>query len=450
MARPVITKRSPNPVIWRTLALAAIVAAGCAPGASTPPATGTPEPEARMPGTIAFLGSDGNVLLMAPDGSDQRPLTDDAEPLTFGGTSFRHYEALAWAPGSGHLAFVGVTGDGGGIERSQVLVAAGPAGVSPVFERPGELPFYLFWSPDGSRLSFLASSQEQTDLSLWIVSQSEEPIMLDQGQPYYWDWSPDGQSLLAHVGGSAAVSPGEARVTRFAAVPGSGQSLALRPLTFQAPAYEPQGWRSLVAAGAPDGSSGLLLLDRQGSPLGQVAQVGQTVAFDWSPSGRWAAFVEQDSDPPARFGELILLDLDQPTEPRLQPTGLTSVAAFFWSPQGDRLLAIVPVRAVPDENQLVSSHRQTATWRLRLYLVEPPSGQPHFLTEVEPTSDFLALLPFYDQYQRSSRLWSPDGEWLVLPIVRQGGDHWIARLEASPAGSLAPLAPGELAFWSFE
>jgi hypothetical protein len=72
------------------------------------------------------------------------------------------------------------------------------------------------------------------------------------------------------------------------------------------------------------------------------------------------------------------------------------------------------------------------------------------LTEIEPTDDFLSLLPFYDQYQRSSRLWSPDGRWMVLPIVDQRGDRWIARLAIGETFELVRLVKGDLAFWSFE
>jgi Tol biopolymer transport system component len=435
---------------WFVLAVLALV--GCSNQRIDPPsvATTTTEPEDAIPGTIAYLGTDGNVFLMAPDGSGQRPLTSDAQPPHTTSAGFRYYEALAWAPGSNQLAFVGISGDEGGSQRSQILVADQQTEALTWFEHPEELPFYLYWSPDGQRLTFLASNARQADLSVWLIDGQGEASLLDRGQPYYWAWSADGRSLLAHAGGSAAASPVEARVTRFDEVPGDGRPLALRPLSFQAPAFAPEGQRALVAASVVGGDSGLLLLDPEGRPLERVAQVGRTVAFAWAPSGSWAAFVEQSHILDARFGELMLLDLTTAGSARLVPSGLESVAAFFWSPVDDRLLAIVPVLAPHEDNPLVSYARQGVAWRLRLYLIEPPQGQPVLLTEIEPTDDFLSLLPFYDQYQRSSRLWSPDGRWMVLPIVDQQGDRWIARLAIGETFELVRLVKGDLAFWSFE
>ena len=57
------------------------------------------------------------------------------------------------------------------------------------------------------------------------------------------------------------------------------------------------------------------------------------------------------------------------------------------------------------------------------------------------------VLPYFDQYALSHRVWSPDASSILLPVI---GDDGTERLEVLPADGSAPrvLAPGSMGFWS--
>ena len=57
------------------------------------------------------------------------------------------------------------------------------------------------------------------------------------------------------------------------------------------------------------------------------------------------------------------------------------------------------------------------------------------------------ILPYFDQYALSHRVWSPDGSSILLPVIDAGGNE---SLEVLPADGSAPrvLAPGSAGFWS--
>ena len=58
------------------------------------------------------------------------------------------------------------------------------------------------------------------------------------------------------------------------------------------------------------------------------------------------------------------------------------------------------------------------------------------------------ILPYFDQYALSHRVWSPDGSSILLPAVIDAGGNEL--LEVLPADGSAPrvLAPGSAGFWS--
>ena len=59
-------------------------------------------------------------------------------------------------------------------------------------------PHYLYWSPDGQVLSFLATTRQ--GLTLFAVNPDtvEGAVALERGAPLYFNWAGDGQSLIIH------------------------------------------------------------------------------------------------------------------------------------------------------------------------------------------------------------------------------------------------------------
>jgi hypothetical protein len=78
------------------------------------------------------------------------------------------------------------------------------------------------------------------------------------------------------------------------------------------------------------------------------------------------------------------------------------------------------------------------------------TGESRELFTYQPTQQFLSVLPYFDQYDQSVTIWSPDNNNLVLSFLGSSGKPGIAVVAAS--GKLEPriLAEGYLAFWSWK
>jgi hypothetical protein len=78
------------------------------------------------------------------------------------------------------------------------------------------------------------------------------------------------------------------------------------------------------------------------------------------------------------------------------------------------------------------------------------SGESRELFTFRPSSQFAAILPYFDQYHQSATIWSPDSNNLVLSFTDAENNPGIAVVAAS--GQLEPrlLAQGFLAFWSWK
>jgi TolB protein len=57
------------------------------------------------------------------------------------------------------------------------------------------------------------------------------------------------------------------------------------------------------------------------------------------------------------------------------------------------------------------------------------------------------VLPYFDQYALSHRVWSPDGASILLPVIGDDGTETLAVLPADGSDPRV-LAPGSMGFWS--
>ena len=122
-----------------------------------------------------------------------------------------------------------------------------------------------------------------------------------------------------------------------------------------------------------------------------------------------------------------------------QQTGLQQVALFSWSPDGRRLVAFVP--------RLLEAAGPVVVFGV--FVVDAASGDSRLAAVIRPTTEFLTgVAPFYDQYLRSSTLWSPDGTQVVLNGIGEDGRSGVYLLDVDRRGPLRLLAEGTLPFWS--
>ena len=424
-----------------TIAPATLVAAlpTVAPTAGAP----TPIPAAGPAvNRIVIVNGDGQVETLAPDGQDRRVLTRQGSTVFF--------QFPAWSPDGRRLAVIGSRLSGGSIHVLPDVIGADNAPESQVYFSADETPIYLYWSPDGANLAFLAN-QARNQMGLKIIDSdgARDSRLLATGAPFYWDWSADGRQLLVHIGEESGAG-------QLALIDVDGQTQAgnlATPGIFQAPGIAPGG-RYWAFAEDSDGLSALVVVDTQTGERRAFDQSG-SLALGWSSTGGQLAFTNGTADSHHFWGPLRVLDV---ASGQTRVLTRQMVLAFFWSPDG-RSIAFITVNGDPQDggvNALAKTRQLTRLARpvqqqgqdfLTLSVVNVVTGQGLRLLDFQPTGVFLTqFLPFFDQYALSHRLWSPDSSALVLPVVEETGE-WVLIV---PAGGGRPfhLAEGNAAFWS--
>ncbi len=395
-------------------------------------------------GPSASRAADGNLYVLAADGSRPLPLTTDAGPQ-------RGYSQLTWSPDGEKVAFLRYEPASPGAAVELYTALRDGSDRRRIYASDQAAPFYLYWAPGGEEVSFLEAAQSRRDLTLRIVPwRGGASVVVGTGQPYYWDWMPDGRALVTHTGGSAAENPEGAAITVFER---SGMAVRAHargpaPAFFQAPDVAPDGKTFAAAVFAPADdqvlarlappSVSLALVNANGGVERRLARLDGIAAFAWSPDGSRIALVDGATTPMGGIvGPLALVDPRDPGPPR--PTGLSRVVCFSWSPDGRRLVAFVAQLADSAEPEL----------RLAVFVIDAATAEATQAAVIRPTPQFLTgVVPFHDQYQRSSTMWSPDGSRIVVDAIGDDGQPGIYLLPADGSGPPRLVAEGVLPFWS--
>jgi hypothetical protein len=395
----------------------------------------------RADGSLWLVGRDGGAVLLA-----------DARSGAFG--------LPAWSPDGSRVAAIRNCASTSTIElfdpaRANPLTPTTP---TVIFESAAARPFYLSWTPDGGSVSFLAT--EDATLSLRVApADGSAPLdgsgpgsLVRTGSPLYFDWI-SADRLLAHIGGGVDAFLGEidrqgASVTPPIVGPG-----LFRPFVVSSDG------RSIgyVRAGS-DGRDAVVVAGRDGA--GEVSMpVFGVAALDFGPPGAAAGTLASIGAPdPVRsplsvpVGPLRLLEAG---------TGATTtlldgaVVSFAWSPDGTTIAAIRVVPATTDTTSApsagvsvpVGSAAPAPDAEVRLTFVDVATGRIRSDPVVVPGQRYIeALLPYFDQYSLSHRLWAPDSSSILLPQAKGGGGTTVDVF--FPDGGPPIALEGEMGFWS--
>lgn len=416
-----------------------------ATAAPTGPAPATPSPATApaVAGHIAYLGRDGNLYTVDQAGVARHAITRDAgehpdQTIT--------YSQPTWSPAGDRLAYVRQARNKVGdlIQAGVYSTAADGTDIAEAFSSRSDTPFYLYWSPGGESIAFLSSGSSTSSLTLRLAPvRGGEARAIATGSPFYWAWAPDGHALLAHIGGDRRLNR-DARLTRY---PVASRAIPLdlpyRPTTFQAPAWSPNGQQVLFAAASVTGD-GLFLADENGDRLQLLAPYEGAIAFAWSPHSDRVAYITTADPGPVALGPLYVVDAQAGAEPRRITEG--PVVALYWAADGQHLAYLRVGDSLAGDKQ--ASGRR-AELRFSLDVADMESGRRVTVAVFQPTEDYLrSVLPFFDQYIRSTTPWSPDSRSLVYAADDDAGGSSIYVADIT-GGEPRRIADGVLAFWSF-
>ena len=401
----------------------------------------------RKSGLIAYVGPEGNIYVSDQGGGQLKSITEDAKIPESETDSFRFYQTPTWSYDGKHLAYVGLSGEGTQITSEVYIASIEEDSSIKVFSETNEAPFYLYWAPDNENVSFLSSTTSGQPLILENVSATGgERVILDTGSPYYWSWAPDGHVMIVHAGGASAAS---AERLAFLEVGSeiTEDGIEMSPGTFQAPAWSPDGSHILLAIKDDEtGDKSIVVTNAAGEPQKILGYFAGEAAFAWSRDSEKVAYIASDQViQDGLLGPLHVTNLDT-SEEIVQDR---KVLAFFWSPNSKRIAYFVPFlnNATQSDGEENSTNQNIL---LQLNVLDVETGENHEQFNFVPTTEFLSVLVYFDQYHQSNTIWSPDNNNLVLSFVDGDGHSGIAVVAAS--GQLEPrlLGPGTVAFWSWK
>lgn len=388
---------------------------------------------------IAFVNNEGQIVTIGADGNDPRLLTEGDELYRF----------PAWSPSGDQIAAIGTTNLGSSV---MVMQDAANSQNERLYFGARKAPFYLYWSPDSETVSFLANDPQGMGLHLAAADGSSDSRLRSVGGPLYWQWSADSQQIMIHSGFSG---PDSRLELIEAAGEEQGEQIA-DPGYFQAPGMSADGRLWVYAEAFDEIDSQVVVADTSSGGNQTQQHTGQT-AMSLSPAENYLAFISPESPGSTDFvGPLKLMNVETG---EVDILNRDPVIAFFWSPNGRYLAAIIPGNFRGDDINAASfSFEKEKTSKpsvqfnlptLDLIIFDVETKEGTNLLSFTPTISFLTqMVPFFDQYALSHRIWSPTSDALVMPILEDGRSQIY--IIPTNGGKKRLLAPGSMAFWSHQ
>jgi len=313
-----------------------------------------------------------------------------------------------------------------------------------VHKELGLQPIYAYWAPDGQHLAFLRNREQTLSLELWPAFGWQPPKKIADGGPFYFDWRADAEAVLFHSGPAgnnrgATQGPPGASVGLLNIENGTTKTVSQTPASFGAPSWSfDNKWMAYADEQQAQSPVALMVAPADGGEPHAFAYISQRLALAWSPTQSRIAVATTSFMDGSVYEELQLIDI---------PSGETRTvvkdhfAAYFWSPNGTRILYA--------RRQLGNP---VGTW----VVVDVESGKSTDIIDFSPSRTLTQVFQYFDQYALSHRLWSPDSRHFVFAGSAGPDSHpstamqspGIYVVEATPKATPQLLSDGPIAFWS--
>ncbi len=302
-----------------------------------------------------------------------------------------------WSPDGSAIAFSGYSGGSGGSSMLGVYVTGrdgpGPGLIYSNEPGSGEIaratPHYCSWSPDGSRLGFVAQTGRGLTLHIWDRSEELAPRAALDGGPMYFAWSPDSARLYAHsllkhylIEASAQPTP---------------QSFPGRSGQYMSPSWSRESGSIAFFLDGESGKQRLLAINLKDKSARMLTELYGIAAVAWRPGYSQLGMLRETIGTTGFYSGLWLVDYRAREEVQLADD---PALAFYWSPDGSRAAYVTP--------------SDSAEGSLRFCVVEVESGETNYLSDFVPSQEQLIHFMFFDQYAQSHPVWSPDGGSLLV------------------------------------
>jgi Tol biopolymer transport system component len=420
------------------IVLALMLGFGLSFGAATQPITAQ-ESGAAM---LAVIGDDGNLSIYDAAGQNPRAITTDATP------GLKLYQWPTWST-DGRLAFFGASGAISNPYRLGVFVVRDPAtslAYETAWQATDEVFTYAYWSTGDCGagncrdLALLFTTDGLPDLAVRMIRDDGKQFtdrIAGRAAPFYYSFSPDGKRMIWHRFGTQ-IELYDADTNKVTT------TLADAPGSFASPMWSPVDERLLFGVQGERETTDLVVAtgdERQTL----VSGIENNVSFAWSADATKISYLPSG-------GKLTVIDAQTGAE--VAQATQSNVFAHFWSPQGDRIAYLRLNRGTPGldaqyrpngHTASVSQQSLTLTW----FVLDVATGQTTSLVDFYPTQAMIYYLNFFDQFSRSHRLWSPDGQFVVYGDSDPANNDRVMLIDTRVPGQPLVVAPGSLGVWSW-
>ena len=251
-------------------------------------------------------------------------------------------------------------------------------------------PHYLCWSPDGSKLAFIAQTLQGLSLFVWDYASGGPPRHLLDGGPMYFSWSHTSDELFVH-------SFTGHYLVRVAS-DGPPEQFPGLSTQYMSPSWDKTRRRISFFLDADRGRQRLVTIDLQDQAVKVQTEISGIAAAAWRPQAPQLGLVRSMIGSTGFYSGLQLIDCDTQEERQIADD---PVLAFYWARDGSRVAYV--------------TSSEEAEGSLRIGVVTVDDGDDvQYMPDFRPSQEQLTSFMFFDQYAQSLPLWSPDDRSLLV------------------------------------